>query len=87
MPPIDPTTQDPGSWAFGFGLTVVLALAALVGLLLWFWTLYRVFRNPFLSDGQRIGWLLAVFFLPLVGMLLYALFRPRATIAGPMQQL
>lgn len=84
MPPIDPP-QDAEGWVLGYALTIVLVLLGLIAALLWLWTLWRVARNPVLSDVQRIVWFLVVFLLPVVGMILYALFRPKATIAGPMQ--
>lgn len=84
MPPFDPP-QDAEGWALGYGLTIVLVLLGLIAALLWLWTLWRVARNPVLSDVQRIVWFLVVFLLPVVGMILYALLRPKATIAGPMQ--
>jgi len=86
MPPIDPP-QDPEGWVLGFGTTVLLVLAGLLALLFWLWTIWRVIRDPSLPDAPRIAWLLAVVFLPVAGALAYWLFRPRATIAGPMQRL
>ncbi len=84
MPPIEPP-QEPEAWVLGYALTIVLVLLGLIAALFWVWTLWRIVRSPVLSDVQRIAWFLVVLLLPVIGMILYALFRPKATIEGPMQ--
>jgi hypothetical protein len=55
------------------GLFAVLILATL-GLLLfafWIWMLIDAIQNKGLTDGEKIGWVLAVVFLHCLGALLY----------------
>jgi uncharacterized membrane protein SpoIIM required for sporulation len=55
------------------GLFAVLILATL-GLLLfafWIWMLIDTIQNKGLTDGEKIGWVLAVVFLHFIGALLY----------------
>lgn len=86
MPPIDPP-RDPEGWVLSFGATIVLVLLGLIAVLFCLWTLWRVIRDPSLPDVPKIVWVLVVILLPVVGALAYWMFRPRATIAGPMQRM
>ena len=49
-----------------------------IGMLLWLFisVFTDVFRRPDLSGIAKAGWILLIFVLPLIGPLLYLLFRP-----------
>lgn len=56
-----------------FGLAALL-IALLFGLLLtifWIWMLVDAIQNKGLSDGEKIGWVLAIVFVHFLGSLLY----------------
>jgi hypothetical protein len=51
-----------------------MAFLAVVGLLLfvfWIWMLIDAIQNKGLTDGEKVGWVLAVVFLHFIGALLY----------------
>ena len=55
------------------GLLAVMILVPL-GLFLmvfWIWMLVDAIRNRALSDGEKIGWVLAIIFFHFLGSLLY----------------
>jgi hypothetical protein len=55
------------------GLFLVLFLVT-IGLLLfafWIWMLIDAIQNKGLTDGEKVGWVLAVVFLHFIGALLY----------------
>jgi hypothetical protein len=55
------------------GLFAILFLAT-VGLLafvFWIWMLIDAIQNKGLTDGEKVGWVLAVVFLHFLGALLY----------------
>ena len=55
------------------GLFLILFLVT-IGLLLfafWIWMLIDAIQNKGLTDGEKIGWVLAVLFLHFIGALLY----------------
>jgi Phospholipase_D-nuclease N-terminal len=62
------------------GLFMVLFLVT-AGLLLfafWIWMLIDAIQNKGLTDGEKIGWVLAIVFLHFLGGLLYLLIgRPK----------
>ena len=58
-----------GIIAAGFGL-IGLALSAL-WFVFWIWMLVHAITNKGVSDGEKICWVLAVIFLPVLGALLY----------------
>jgi hypothetical protein len=58
-------------------LAVILPLALLL-IVLWIWALVHVIKNRRLSDGEKIGWVLAIVFFHVLGSLLYFLFGRRA---------
>ena len=55
------------------------AAAISLGLfVLWIWMLVHAIQNKGLSDGERVGWVLAIVFLPFIGSILYFLIgRPK----------
>ena len=49
-------------------------MALVIGMFLcvfWVWMLVDAITNSGLSDGEKIGWVLAIIFLPVIGPLLY----------------
>jgi Phospholipase_D-nuclease N-terminal len=66
--------------AFGIlSLLIVLPLILLV-CFFWIWMLVDAIRNRGLSDGEKIGWVLAIIFFHFIGSLLYFFIgRPRRT--------
>jgi Phospholipase_D-nuclease N-terminal len=62
------------------GLFLILFLVT-IGLLLfafWIWMLIDAIQNKGLTDGEKIGWVLAIVFLHFLGGLLYLLIgRPK----------
>jgi hypothetical protein len=55
------------------GLFLILFLGT-IGLLLcafWIWMLIDAIQNQGLTDGEKVGWVLAVVFLHFIGALLY----------------
>ncbi|MBU6401743.1 MAG: PLDc N-terminal domain-containing protein [Verrucomicrobia bacterium] len=65
------------------GLTFILALLFLAPLavavtVFWIWMLVDAIQNKGLTDGEKVGWVLAIVFLHLLGSLLYLLIgRPK----------
>ena len=59
-------------WTFfaGLGSTILLLIA--VASVFWLWALVDCAVNPRLDSGEKLVWLLIVFFLHLLGALLYA---------------
>ena len=51
-----------------FWIPVCLALFAF-----WIWMLVSAIQNPGLTEGEKIGWVLAIVFLHALGALLYLL--------------
>ena len=85
MWPFDPPRDDE-SWVIAYGATILLVLAVILLVLFWLWGLRHALRNPELSDAARITWIAVIVLLPVIGVVLYLVFRPRATVAGPMQR-
>jgi cytochrome c oxidase assembly factor CtaG len=55
------------------GLLALLIIAPLVLLafVFWIWMLVNAIQNKGLSDGEKVGWVLAIVFLHFIGALLY----------------
>ena len=50
----------------------------------WLWMLIDCIRNPALSDGEKIGWTLAIIFLHALGAFIYLLAgRKKAAPTAP----
>jgi hypothetical protein len=52
----------------------LISFLVVMGLLLfafWIWMLIDAIQNKGLTDGEKIGWVLAVLFLHFIGALLY----------------
>jgi hypothetical protein len=50
---------------------LVLGAIALAACVFWIWMLISAIQNKGLSDGEKIGWVLAIVFLHFLGALLY----------------
>jgi hypothetical protein len=59
-----------GGWLLllilGFALPVFLVIT-----IFWIWMLVSAVTNKGLGDGEKVGWVLAVIFLHLLGAILY----------------
>jgi hypothetical protein len=61
--------MDPLQWLFGLGMFAIV-LAILAGIF-WLWMLIDCLVNPRLIGVEKIVWLLVVFFLPVLGSIIY----------------
>lgn len=59
-------------WSVFAGLGTTVLILLLVASLFWIWALIDCALNPRLDPLQRIIWLAVIFFLHLVGAILYA---------------
>lgn len=58
----------------GFGVLLVILVIAGISLALtalWIWMLVDAIQNKGLTDGEKIGWVLAIVFFHFIGSLLY----------------
>ena len=58
----------------GFGVLLLILFIAGVSLALtafWIWMLVDAIQNKGLTDGEKIGWVLAIVFFNFIGSLLY----------------
>ena len=58
----------------GFGVLLLIMFIAGVSLALtafWIWMLVDAIQNKGLTDGEKIGWVLAIVFFHFIGSLLY----------------
>jgi hypothetical protein len=58
----------------GFGVLLVIMLLAGISLALtafWIWMLVDAIQNKGITDGEKIGWVLAIAFFHFIGSLLY----------------
>jgi len=66
----------------GLGVLVVIMLVAGLGLALtvfWIWMLVDAIQNKGITDGEKVGWVLAIVFFHLIGSVLYFFIgRPKA---------
>ena len=64
--------QNTGIAIFAGGFLILWLILALAVLVLWIWALVDIIGSP-MSAGAKIVWLLVIFFLPLLGSILYLL--------------
>ena len=50
---------------------VVCGIISLAACIFWIWMLIDAIQNKGLTDGEKVGWVLAVIFLHIIGALLY----------------
>jgi len=58
----------------GLGVLLVIMLVAGLGLaltVLWIWMLVDAIQNKGISDGEKVGWVLAIVFFHFIGSVLY----------------
>jgi Phospholipase_D-nuclease N-terminal len=56
---------------FSLLLISILAVIGLIIFAFWIWMLIDAIENRGLTDGEKVGWVLAVVFLHFLGALLY----------------
>ena len=65
----------------GFAILLIILLLAGLSLALtafWIWMLVDAIQNKGLTDGEKIGWVLAIVFFHFIGSLLYLIIgRPK----------
>ncbi|HTL16306.1 MAG TPA: PLDc N-terminal domain-containing protein [Patescibacteria group bacterium] len=69
----------------GLFFLVLSAIIGLAGTVFWIWMLVHAITNKGIGDGEKIAWVLAIIFLPVIGCILYFFIgRPkgRAAVAG-----
>jgi hypothetical protein len=54
-----------GTFALFFGIIALLMFV------FWIWMLIDAIKNKGLTDGEKIGWVLAIVFLHIIGSLIY----------------
>lgn len=65
---------------------LILLPVALLFLVFWIWMLVDAIQNKGLSDGEKIGWVLAIVFFHVLGSLLYFFIgRPKQSGIRPGQ--
>ncbi len=63
---------------------VLCGIIALLAFIFWIWMIIDVIQNKGLTDGEKIGWVLAVIFLHIIGALLYFFIgRPKGNTSYP----
>ena len=50
---------------------VLFGTLALLATVFWIWMLIDAIQNKGLTDGEKIGWVLAIVFLHIIGAILY----------------
>ena len=58
---------------------VVAILAVLAAFGFWIWTIVHAIKNKQLDYTQRIIWVLAIVFFPLIGSILYLFLKPKGS--------
>ncbi|GAB5527836.1 MAG: hypothetical protein Roseis2KO_57080 [Roseivirga sp.] len=58
------------------GILVILFIV-LIPAILWIWALVDIIRSDFADSTNKIVWILAIIFLPVIGALLYLLIGRR----------
>lgn len=60
-----------GGWEVALLAILILAPLALFLMVFWVWMLVDAIQNKGLTDGEKVGWVLAIVFLHFLGSLLY----------------
>ena len=50
---------------------LIFGIIAVAASVFWIWMLIDAIQNKGLTDGEKIGWVLAIVFLHIIGALLY----------------
>ena len=64
-------TKNMISGAIGLLVMVFLGIIGLLVFIFWIWMLIDAIQNRGLTDGEKIGWVLAIVFLHIIGSILY----------------
>lgn len=64
--------QNAGVAIFAGGFLILWIILALASIVLWIWALIDIIGSP-MATGSKIVWLLVIFFVPLIGSILYLL--------------
>jgi hypothetical protein len=67
---------------FGLFFMLIAGMFALMVFVFWIWMLIHAVTNKGLGDGEKIAWVLVIFFLHFIGALIYFFIgRPKGTAA------
>ena len=67
---------------FGLFFMLIAGMFALAVFVFWIWMLIHAVTNKGISDGEKIAWVLVIFFLHFIGALIYFFIgRPKGTAA------
>jgi len=67
---------------FGLFFMLIAGMFALMVFVFWIWMLIHAVTNKGLGDGEKIAWVLVIFFLHFIGALVYFFIgRPKGTAA------
>lgn len=67
---------------FGLFFMLVTGVLGLAYFAFWLWMLIHAVTSKGLGDGEKVGWVLVIFFLHIVGPLIYFFIgRPKGTAA------
>jgi len=67
---------------FGLFFMLIAGFFALAAFAFWIWMLIHAVTNKGISDGEKIAWVLVIFFLHFIGALIYFFIgRPKGTAA------
>ena len=67
---------------FGLFFMLIAGFFALAVFVFWIWMLIHAVTNKGLGDGEKIAWVLVIFFLHFIGALIYFFIgRPKGTAA------
>jgi phosphotransferase system glucose/maltose/N-acetylglucosamine-specific IIC component len=66
-----------------FALLICVAVSVLA-IVFWIWMLIDAIQNEGLGDGEKVGWVLAIVFLHIIGAILYFFIgHPKRLAPGP----
>ena len=67
---------------FGLFFMLIAGFFALAAFVFWIWMLIHAVTNKGIGDGEKIAWVLVIFFLHFIGALIYFFIgRPKGTAA------
>ncbi len=67
---------------FGLFFMLIAGMFALAAFVFWIWMLIHAVTNKGIGDGEKIAWVLVIFFLHFIGALIYFFIgRPKGTAA------
>lgn len=69
---MDTTILIADAWNFFAGLGSTALILLFIASLFWVWAIVDCATNPKLQSGEKIVWLLVIFFLHILGAVVYA---------------